>query len=444
MAGMARRPVAAMLCIVACFLAPCKSWSPIQQQARNSMLASSRTSTRIHSSSLFDRSSIVDENDIFRTFLNQCCIQSFMFLLRTARDPHTIRWLDNFTSPALSEWAWKPASPEFNVNYDDGSSVSNSNLMDQSVASEMLRYHGLGAINTTLFATWEDYFLELLQQPDATLIIETWDPRVPEYTVDISPASLCSRMLSVREQIAREFVNDLGAIATFGEQIFAQYWEEINLSREKLQAEREAAESNGSIGAEGSTPSSSTEGELKDPIKGFATQNLIFLEWHPLYDESAAPSPLRKGNFDLLVLLATQEAVHRLIKEGVEDETPEQEIESTEFLRNFYAERFVSHFSGPQPYRRADDFIEELMLSPPRVVTKDDKVVIVNPLNVAELLLIKRDKVASEWQQIAKEAPQEHAEVRRMQLDRQMGRPMVEEDEKTAEEKEETGRSEWQ
>ena len=384
------------------------------------------------------------ENNAFRTFLNQCCVQSFMFLLQTTRDPHTIRWLNNFTKPVLDEWAWKPVSPEFHVDFEDGKSVDNSDLMDQKVPSELLRFHGLAALNTTLFPTWEDYFLDLLKQPDAELIIETWDPRVPEYTLDINPASLCSRMISVREQIAREFAHDLGVIATMGQQIFTSYWSEIEKSRGKLIAEREAAEAAGTSGEEqatdiegttmSSSPSLSEEGELKDSMSGFSGQWLGFLEWDPYWDESDKPSPLRRGNFDLMVLLATQEAVRRLINEGVEDETPEHEVESTNFLRNFYADRML-YFVGPQRYRRADEFVEELMLTPPVVIAKDGgNALIVNPLNIAELLLIKRDNVASEWQQIAKETPQEHSEIRRMQLDRMMGRPVLRDEDMMVEE----------
>ena len=387
------------------------------------------------------------ENSAFRTFLNQCCIQSFMFLLQTTRDPHTIRWLNNFTKPVLDEWAWKPASPEFHVDFGDGRSVDNSDLMDQKVPSELLRFHGLAALNTTLFPSWEDYFLDLLKQPDAELIIETWDPRVPEYIVDINPASLCSRMISVREQIAREFAHDLDIISKMGQQIFTSYWSEIEKSRERLMAEREATESATGSGMDGQqatdiegnamsspSPSPSEEGELKENMSGFSGQWLGFLEWDPYWDGSDKPSPLRRGNFDLLVLLATQEAVRRLINEGVEDETPEHEVESTKFLHNFYVDR-MAYFVGPQRYRRADEFVEELMLSPPVVISKDEGgALIVNPLNIAELLLIKRDKVASEWQQIAKEAPQEHSEIRRMQLDRMMGRPVMRDEEMMVEE----------
>lgn len=36
-----------------------------------------------------------------RSFLTQRCIQSFMFLLASTRDLHTVWWLDNFTKPII-------------------------------------------------------------------------------------------------------------------------------------------------------------------------------------------------------------------------------------------------------------------------------------------------------------------------------------------------------
>jgi len=365
------------------------------------------------------------QDEDFRTFLNQCCVQSFMFLLRTNRDPHTIRWLDNFTQPALKDYAWKPASPP---KFEDESSyVNDYNMLDRKPASELLRYHGLDAMNTTLFSTWEDYFLELLRKSDETLVIETWDPRFPEFDIDVNPASLCSRLISVREQIAGEFVNDLGTISNMGQQIITQYWDEIEMTRERLRAEREAAEESSASGEPPSPPSS----EVKDDsMKGFSFQWLGFLDWDPNYDDFVKPSPLRKGNFDLLMLLTTREATIRLLAEGVEDDTTsELETESKEFLRDFFRKRILTCFVGPQRYRRADEFIEDLMLSSPKIITKGSRTIIVDPLNIAEQLLIKRDELAAKWKQIAEVVPVEHSEIRRMQLNRLMGKSTMAEEE---------------
>lgn len=42
-----------------------------------------------------------------RSFVTQRCIQSFMFLLASTRDLHTVWWLDNFTQPiTINMYDW--------------------------------------------------------------------------------------------------------------------------------------------------------------------------------------------------------------------------------------------------------------------------------------------------------------------------------------------------
>lgn len=42
-----------------------------------------------------------------RSFVTQRCIQSFMFLLASTRDLHTVSWLDNFTKPiTINMYDW--------------------------------------------------------------------------------------------------------------------------------------------------------------------------------------------------------------------------------------------------------------------------------------------------------------------------------------------------
>jgi len=42
-----------------------------------------------------------------RSFVTQRCIQSFMFLLASTRDLHTVSWLDNFTQPiTINMYDW--------------------------------------------------------------------------------------------------------------------------------------------------------------------------------------------------------------------------------------------------------------------------------------------------------------------------------------------------
>ena len=67
-----------------------------------------------------DDSSNHDDNDVsqdddtmsasaqdLRSFVTQRCIQSFMFLLASTRDLHTVWWLDNFIQPiTINNYDW--------------------------------------------------------------------------------------------------------------------------------------------------------------------------------------------------------------------------------------------------------------------------------------------------------------------------------------------------
>jgi hypothetical protein len=287
----------------------------------------------------------------FEQFLNQCAIQSLLFHMVSLKDRYTALWLEDFTKPIIHS----------RTKENDGRDqlLSNmasawNNAMHETRPTErtiqLLTYHGLDAINTTVFPTWDDYFKILLQQPTVEYTIESSRPAgmVPSYTLDIVPASLCSRILSVREQIAQEFVNDLDVIA-----------------EQSLTA--------------------------MDKYRGSSNQKLdrihqYFLEMS--IHEDYKPSPLRKGNFDLLLSMTTQEAIHRILNKwcennnnGNNDKNQERWVDysaktsaSVQFLRNFYAQRIGTHFTGSNYYGRADDFLDELLQISPRMVQLQDSV----------------------------------------------------------------------
>jgi hypothetical protein len=102
---------------------------------------------------------------------------------------------------------------------------------------------------------------------------------------------------------------------------------------------------------------------------------------------------------------------------------------SLRYLEQFYRERVVTHFVGAQVYWKGDDFIEELMLASPIVMYNDledgdeddTDPLEIEPLRVAEQILLRRDKLAFEWFKIMEAVPSDHTEIRRMQLARAMG-----------------------
>ena len=72
-----------------------------------------------------------------KQFLTQRSIQSFMFLCEQVRDPHTADWIERLLGK-----------------------------------TDLLNFHGTGAFNVTKYPTWDSFFLELMQQPKTSIIIQ--------------------------------------------------------------------------------------------------------------------------------------------------------------------------------------------------------------------------------------------------------------------------------
>ena len=123
-------------------------------------------------------------------------------------------------------------------------------------------------------------------------------------------------MISVREQIAKEWAKDLGVIASMSRRVMESYFEKLR------------QQSDGGHPAHGAIQ-----------IERQAIQDLLFLEWSPDEGSDLAPSPLRQGNFDLLVLMTTQEAIHRVLnkKEQIElHQTPHRATSWRRFTQSVF------------------------------------------------------------------------------------------------------------
>jgi len=333
-----------------------------------------------------------------RMFLTQRSIQSFLFLLASVNDVHTIKWMDDFTQPIVKTQVEEAGQEEEGASAENNASPRRINVgwvnSDKKLTSKLLRYHGTDAMNTELFPTWHSYFRELANQPSTTLTISTpINPLVPnrEFEIDIQPPRLCARLLSVREQIASEWAaKDLDVIGNAGLDMFYSYWETVK---------------NGNNGKEGKRQ------EL------FEHGSKLFMD---ASGDTVTASPLRIDNFDLLYNLATQESIHRVLEQGISVDQDEDGTASTTFLLDFYLERLDTHFLGDLVRSgKGDDFIEELMHCTPRVIsaTANSEAVIVNPVTIAEVVLKMREKVATEWKEVAVNISSEHTEIRKILLD---------------------------
>jgi len=366
-----------------------------------------------------------------RQFLNQCSIQSFMFLLTQTRDPHTIKWVDTFTRPTMGPYGSEDSQrlDENGNSYQETTERRAFVANDKKLNSRLLQYHGLSAMNTTIFPTWDSYFKQLLEEPGREIIVQSNNPLVPEFVIDINPASLCSRILSVRNQIAKEWEKDLNVIARMGSQIFYSYHDNLDKERNEWKAQQDKSSEQEHKSTEEPFASSQSGWVPVPPLTsdersaGFERTSLSFLEWDPNEDSEYAPSPLRKGNFDLLLLLTTQESVRRILLQGTGDSSRASNAAGVEFLRSFYNKRRETYFSrGSGRYGRADDFLEELMLSSPSIVTEkySEETVLIDPLRLAEVIVLEREDVCKAWAEIARISPEEHMEIVKLQLDRMM------------------------
>jgi hypothetical protein len=154
-----------------------------------------------------------------------------------------------------------------------------------------------------------------------------------------------------------------------------------------------------------------------------------------IIQDGRASSSYRKGNFDLLGLLATQESIHRVLRKYNDDASTDGALnESFDWLKQFYVSRVPSHFDGNQEYGRADDFLEELLMSPPSLKIANGKLLgFIDPMRMAEDIIATRSQVAYDWKDVIMNVPtKDHAELRSMCLSIRMGKtiersPSVEE-----------------
>jgi hypothetical protein len=234
----------------------------------------------------------------------------------------------------------------------------------------------------------------------------------------VDPSSVVRRILAVREQLSQEWIQDLDMLMQLNDEVLETY-EEYMLQKNEAMGEDDEMEA------------TEDDDELDKLVKDLVAQNTIFnsqKEKTPVFDVNAwytwsqslcsqdrDSSPFRKKNFDLLLLLSTQESIHRVLKSYKKDDTVRPE--TYEWLLDFYKERVRNHFDGHQTFGRAEEFLGEMLRSPPTMIETDTKslgiLAWVNPAEIAEDIVRERSEVALDWMEVAKSAKDEHTELRR-------------------------------
>lgn len=307
-------------------------------------------------------------------FLSQRSIQSFMTNLLEFKDPHTSDWIERFLdAPSL------PA------------------------------YHGTGALNMTRFESWDSYFLDMAKQPKERILVQARrnsasafrggsknNPflkkereHLVEIPIDIYPSSLVPRILSVREQIAREMVVDVDIARRYNDQILSSYEYRVrNKGKMRIDCIFDRASAMMSL------------------------TNVMAMEKYKEIRECS--SPLRKGTYDLLLLLSLHESIHCVLR-GYKDSGDDKEV-SFNWLRGYYTERVSEFFDGFQYYGRSEDFVEELLMIPPSVKNTDEGTTVVDTKKVASDIIKMRSDVLMSWRNIIEEVPNEHIGLRQCVL----------------------------
>ncbi len=220
--------------------------------------------------------------------------------------------------------------------------------------------------------------------------------RFVEFEIDIDPPSLVSRIVSVRDQLAAEFVEDLETMKSVNEKILDSYFSNQAKARDQITDE-----------------SSSPPGK-----QNAYTRDAMFMLSNTMASHSQRSSPFRCGNFDLMVLLSTQESIHRVLRD-YRKAGPEREV-SYAWFSEFYTSRVADYFDGQQSYGRADDFLEELLLTPPAFKTEANVVALIDPLRITEDIIRTRSLVAEEWKELMVNVGRDHMELRKALLARQI------------------------
>lgn len=277
----------------------------------------------------------------------------------------------------------------------------------------------------------------MLQQPPDVVIVSArrrgrghggWskdnpylEDRFVEFEIDIEPPSLVTRILSVRQQISDEWVTDLETLRTINGQILASYHERQTQMRDEEEEEEECA----------ATGSRDGDASPEECTQGLYDRNAVYYMNNKIMEESEtdtrASSPFRKSNFDLLALLATQEALHRVLRSY--QNAGEERSVSRDWLKQFYTERLRRYFDGDGEYHRADDFLQALLSTPPSAVELPSssatraQIGLVDPLRIAQDVLEARTNVTEEWRAIMRDVvPSDHMELQKSILAVRMGK----------------------
>lgn len=227
-------------------------------------------------------------------------------------------------------------------------------------------------------------------------------------------------MISVREKIAQEFVSDLDLLIAANKEIMSSYHEKCLDARKGEESSKKNKQDADDACEIEPLKAGSMAGDFnfgQRTVQMFDRAAIYMLNNHPNFNNPES-TLLRSTSFDLLFLLSTQEAIHRVLK-SYNDEGEEKEV-SFSWLLEYYNNNLENYFDGNQSFGRADDFLDELLATPPSLKTIDESVGLIDPLSIAEEIIEAREEVAFEWKALISTASKDHEMLRQKVFLKQM------------------------
>ena len=197
------------------------------------------------------------------------------------------------------------------------------------------------------------------------------------------------------------------------------------------------------VGNDGVDPEKNTgKDSSEERCENVFDRSLISTWSQSLWSPKRSSSPYRKANFDLLLLLATQESIHRVLYSYKSDKNIRPE--TYEWLLDFYTDNVNKYFDGHQTYARSEEFLEEMLKSPRTLIETNSEILAwVDPAIVAEGklriaiflffnyssnfsfdvcisttsitdIVRERSEVTLDWMRIAENILDEHTDLRRL------------------------------
>jgi hypothetical protein len=248
-----------------------------------------------------------------------------------------------------------------------------------------------------------------------------------EFEFIVDPGSLLTRILSVREQISKEWKDDLATLVRTNERILDEYEEHQRVAEAAAAAEDEAEEEEDGDDSEGALEylndmKSPYGASQEDGTTVLYDRNAMAYLTNSIATQGQAASPFRRSNFDLLVLLCTQESIHRVLNAYKDDTDDEMHMEKYIMLNSFYKMNVESYFDGHEhSFGRGDQFLEAFLKVPPVArTTQKGNLSLIDPVAIMEDLLRERSAVARHWKSIVNTIPDEHLDLRRILFNRHL------------------------